>query len=281
MSRLSGAVRVTPVERIDCPARETFEAEYVAKGRPVVITGGLRGWKAVGAWSPEALRARCGSRTVPVTFSPRGIYERRNPRPMPFADYLDLMLSDAEGRESYYVTGVDLDGVLPELSGDVERPSFVDPGAAGLALFLGRDSHTNSHFHPAEEAVLCQIAGRKRVILHSPRDFSKLYPRPFLTAHYNWTRIEDLEKADPARYPRYAEAERFECVVEAGDALFIPVHWWHLVLGPGFSASGTYFWRAERRHWHFPSPGLRCLFHRVFAHQPGLKKLVPKSLWSR
>jgi hypothetical protein len=266
------------VERVENLTRASFENLYVSRGRPVVVANATRNWKALSGWTADYLKAKAGTRTVPVTYSPGVIYERRNPRPMLFGDYLDLVMSDEPDRRQYYVTGVTVNRTLPELVPDFACPEIIAGLTSELSLFLGRDTATGCHFHPYEQAILCQIVGRKRVVLYPPTEFSSLYPKGPLAGHFNWSRVPDVDQPDLEKFSRFRDAQALECTVESGDMLFIPIHWWHSVYGPGWSVSGTFFWQASFKHWHFPRPALRCLVAWPFLHSGKLRSLIPTSV---
>jgi lysine-specific demethylase 8 len=58
--------------------------------------------------------------------------------------------------------------------------------------------------------------------------------------HTNTSQV-DLDNPDLSRFPLFASAEYSECVLRAGEMLYIPYKWWHYVrsLEVSFSVS---FW---------------------------------------
>jgi len=268
------------IERIEKPSEETFERLYLDRRKPVIIEGAARKWHAPSTWAIDYLKAKVGQKQVRVTYSPGGVYKKANYQTMRVADFLDLITSEQEGRENYYVTGTILEKAFPELAGDVKRPKFVDKKTnAGMSLFLGRDSITDCHFHPDEENVLVQIVGKKRVVMFSPEDFAPLYPKSFLANHYNWSRISFDHPPDFKQFPKFKKALVYEALLEPGDMLFIPVHWWHAVYGPDLSISGAFFWQSTLKRYHFPGPGLRCCLQKYgLRRHSWLKALIPDSV---
>ena len=85
--------------------------------------------------------------------------------------------------------------------------------------------------------LLVQVTGRKRVVLFSPREASNLY------LSGDKSRVLDIDRPDLVAYPRFAEATRHECFLEAGDVLFIPALWFHNVVSLDFSVAVNVFWR--------------------------------------
>lgn len=39
----------------------------------------------------------------------------------------------------------------------------------------------------------------------------------------------NIDKPDFDKFPDFPKAKFFECIIEAGEILFIPVFWWHQV----------------------------------------------------
>jgi hypothetical protein len=246
---------VLPIPRIPMPSRATFEKEFLEPCRPVIITGAMSNWHAMQAWSAEFFRSSAvGKRVLPIEHYPNENrynfpnWNQRLTSDMRLCEYMELATSD--DNRKYYCADQDIDVRLPELLGDVEYPDLVDRSLLlRTSFYLGRESVSAAHFHPDTQVVLCQVIGRKRFVFWPPDDLQNLYPVPWYTPNYNWSRI-NFDAPDVERqYPRLKRARRVECVVHAGEMLFVPVHWWHLVYGEGLSVSVTYIWRAQLRHF--------------------------------
>ena len=267
------------VDRIENPTREEFLEAYLWKGKPVVIARAMDDWPALVEWRPEGLRARIGGKRVRVTRRDEGVYRAIDPVEMTVAEYVDI-LEDPARREHYYLTGLTTGKDLTELAGDFSVPRFLEPEwAQELHVWVGHQSRTINHYHSHHEALLCQIVGQKKVLLYAPSDTAALYPKGFWASDHNCSRV-DAHAPDLEAFPRFEQARPIECTLEQGEALFIPVHWWHAVYGLDLSASGTFFWTARLRDWHFPVPGVRCAAHLVMNRVPPLRRLIPGE-WQR
>jgi hypothetical protein len=74
-----------------------------------------------------------------------------------------------------------------------------------------------------QERFMTQVYGRKRI---------KLISSDALHLVYNFESFfseVDAEQPDTDRYPLFAKAEIIEVTMEPGEALLIPVGWWHHV----------------------------------------------------
>lgn len=231
--------------------RRAFEARYRARGEPVVITGGLADWPALERWTPDYFARALGDEVVEVNVNRGGVYDDNRREPMRLGAYVDELRAGETPRNSKYFT-CDVDAVLPRLRDDYRFPPHIKrEEGARLHLFFGRDAKTGNHYHPWQQNTLAQIYGQKQVFLFEPGQFSRLDPEPFADDRFNFSRgdFEELARQTP-----HAVVE-----LQPGEMLFIPVHWWHGVLGEGMSISAAFFWPASLEHYRFPEPGLRCI----------------------
>ena len=270
------------MQRVPAPSSQAF-AEYVRAGQPIVLEAAVRHWHAVSSWSTDYLRAKVGAKPVPVEIRTLGNLDQ-NARfeEIAFETYLGHMEA---GRKEYFLSNQKLEEVLPELADDVARPSVLSEG--NPYVFFGKDTFAAMHYHATAQAMLCQVVGKKRLLLFSPQDFHRIYPESWFSPRFIWSRV-DFSQPDPdlARFPALREAQPYECLLEPGDALFIPVHWWHATYGLDRSFSISYFWRAAWREWRLPSPGIRSfvghhLDQVVYTRAQRIKALESLYYWLR
>ena len=104
-------------------------------------------------------------------------------------------------------------------------------GCGAPAAYIGGGSTTPLHFD-ALENLLVVVRGRKEVTLWHPQHSSLLYPRDDGAAAI-FSRA-DIYHPDFDAFPLLREALPLGLRAElsAGDALYLPRHWWHAVRAP-------------------------------------------------
>ncbi|KAL2081139.1 hypothetical protein ACEWY4_022992 [Coilia grayii] len=149
--------------------------------------------------------------------------------------------------ESYYLRSLgedarkepaDLRKQFPDLAEDFHIPPFFEPekffssvfriSSCGLQLWTHYDVMDN---------LLAQVTGRKRVVLYSPQDAEYLY------LSGDKSEVLDIDSPDVEKYPEFVKAQRYECILEPGDLLFIPALWFHNTLALQFGVGVNVFWQ--------------------------------------
>jgi hypothetical protein len=230
----------------------TIDRADVARGEPLHVPGLVADWPAIARWCPDYLRARAGDSSFVVETYPEGTpYGRVDMRRVPLSEFLTMLAAAGPERAPYLAeTNRSLEKNAPGLASDFTVPAVLaTQPSRTAALFLGRGSTTHLHFHHVDDALLCQVIGEKRVVLFAPRETRNLHPYPVHSPRWMWSRV-DVESPDAKLHPRIADAHALECTLRPGDALFIPLHWWHAALSPGESGSVTWFWPSRRRLAH-------------------------------
>jgi hypothetical protein len=231
-----------------------FEQRYVARGRPVHIRALGTARRATETWSFDELRRREGDHKVFVENYADGIRGQKFVHtPMLMREYLDIVETDRADRKCWYLAETPLRQTLPTMHEEMPLPAFVPPSKiTSRVVFIGRDTFSSAHYHALLEACLVQVVGRKRVILYEP-GHPAMHPNRWYSSRHNHLsdRTVRVSDADDAWIePQQGQPAALDCTLEPGDALFIPVHWWHLVYGLGSSISVTTFWRSRLRDLH-------------------------------
>lgn len=238
MVRLRGAHRrVLPrqgatIHRVPLPTVDTFQRHHWAQGIPVVFTDLVTAWPAFGRWGLDDLAARFGDAKITVC---TGRNDAEHPdvdwralaKSMNVSAFVDaLRASDAN---DLYVTTNNaalghegLRGLLDDIRLPESYFGTLDPRFLGL--WIGNRTHTLMH-HDHANGVLCQVVGRKRVVMVPPDSLEML---DSARGVYNSCDSDE----DLASVPG-----RIEVTLEPGEALFIPTGWWHRVDAEGVSMS--------------------------------------------
>ena len=229
------------IPRICAPSPEQFDNEFVRPGRPVVLTDLVSQWPSWGQWSLDWFEESYGHLELCGNNSLSGSRKVR-------VDRYIQSLREGKG-DGLYLDAMPLDWLPgmaealfmpPYLPDDRKTDVLVWVGPAGTCLDFHKDNHTPLD---GNQNLLCQLLGRKRILLVSPLDDSRMYPavqRPgdYLRSQVRLERLED--------FPLFARATLHETEVGPGDMLYIPAHWWHYVRSLETSMTVTFWWRASR-----------------------------------
>ena len=249
------------VPRVHCPSVLTFAEQWAMSREPVVITGAIEHWPALREWAePKYLLSVAGKRLVPVETGGSYTADEWRQELMTLHDMISRFGADpwdvshnvdddCEGIEeaTVYLAQHDIFTQIPELADDISVPDYC------CCIGSGEPPQVNAWFGPAGTVsplhydryhnMLCQVVGRKRVLMFAPSDSHRLYAHPDAMLH-NTSRV-DVVEPDLAAFPLFAEAKRFECVLGPGDMLYIPPHWWHHVTSLSVSFSVSHWFGGE------------------------------------
>ena len=225
----------TPVDSIDRRSNlsyEEFVQEYVSVGKPVIITDVVKNWKASTKWNLAFFRSKYGSVKLKVLnnnpedeFAP---YERAF-ESMRIDDYIDYMTSGA-GNKPLYIDSLSIYD-HPELMEDCQEPIYFNNWCTKLPLELlkkfgkgdnsvligYKDTSIGLHYDSLYKVTwVGVISGQKKVILFAPNQGKYLYE-----GRVNCFR-PNLEK-----FPLYAKAKSVEFILNQGELMYQPPHWWH------------------------------------------------------
>ena len=249
------ALRDPEVERRPTPPPAAFLRDYYATGTPVVLTELVTRWPAFTRWSPQDLRERFGAAPIELEDgrssdpTPDMNYERHR-RTATMAEYVDRVLAAGETNDIYLIAN-NRNLARPELRPlllDIALPSgYFDPSPGRAArcgaLWFGPAGTVTALHHDTSNILLCQIFGRKRVRLYPPDE-----PRLLAAARGVYS---DL---DPERDAAGLAGRGLDVVLAPGEALFLPVGWWHHVraLDVSISLAFNHFLWPNDFDWYKP-----------------------------
>jgi len=256
--------------------RVRFDAEIRPSRQPAIFRGLARDWPAVqaGRSSPEAaiaylkrfsqpglVHALLGEPEIAGRFSYTPDLKQLNFQrgTTPLDPFLDRLLRDQRTARPYAMAVQSL--VLPEfLPGFVEE-NGIDLLDAQIAprIWLGNAITVATHYDRMENVGIV-MTGRRRFTVFPPEQIANLYPGPFeLTPAGVPISLVDVSAPDLERYPRYADAlaAAQTALLEPGDAIYLPFHWWHGVqsLEP-VNAFVNYWWNPAPDHLGNPDIAL-------------------------
>ncbi|PCC70214.1 Cupin-like domain-containing protein [Nannocystis exedens] len=260
VNRLRRALRATSpaIERRALPSPGEFLARYWATGTPVIFTDVVPRWPAFSRWSPADLRARFGSAEIEMSIGRAAdddpdVRFKQHVRRTTLADYVDRVLMAGETNDLYLIAN-NRNLARPGLAGlldDVALPAgyFDAARSAGCgALWFGPAGTVTSLHHDTSNILFFQVVGRKRFRLYPPDQ-----PQLLAAARGVYSTL------DPERpSPELAGAFGFDEVLLPGEALFLPVGWWHHVRALDLSISvafNNFVWPNDFE-WYKPgAPG--------------------------
>lgn len=245
------------VERRPDVGAEEFFARYYATGTPVVLTEVVTRWPAYEKWSLAWLRERYGHAEVQAVFGREGDpdYDMNTPRhsrATTLGAFISAVEAAGETNDLYLVANnrnMERPALRPlwdDLSPD---PAIIDrarlPGST--ALWVGPAGTVTPLHHDTSNILFAQLRGRKRFVLARPSETSLLRRARGVYCEL------DPEGTDPA----WAAVRSQTVTLAPGEALFLPVGWWHHVraLDVSVSFAFTNFTRPNAFDWYKPSRG--------------------------
>lgn len=231
------------------PELRYFAVHHYAANYPQIIK--LPPWRAL-QWTPASLRASIGNAEVEVQagraddaeFEIRALAHRTR---MPFHAFMDAV---EHGRENdVYMTANNAAGNRAALEPLVEDmtplPPFLTNDPRSGFLWIGGRTLTPMH-HDLTNNLMAQCYGEKLVRMVSPLQTPLLGERIHVHTKLGW--LEDAVALERGIQP-------LDALLRPGDALFLPLGWWHCVRtpGPAVTAVFTNFVFANSWSAGFPS----------------------------
>ena len=283
-----------------------FAQAYLYANRPVVITDALARWKALERWSPEFFARQFGDRKIDFGEGSKAKYaESQRPDGWTMAQFVDKVLQSSDEDPAPYFRNRILYEEFPSLKDDVQpMPEYFQPNwlperylfkgfgasmnrAAAIELYIGGTGGrfpTLHYDHAATHAFLMQVYGLKEFILYSPDQDRYLYPSP----QKKNISLVNVEHPDLEKFPLFKHAQASTLILNPGEMLFIPSHWWHTtkMLTPCISVSANSVnasnWSAliDYAAWRCSNP-LAALAVRAYLGAAGARRSWRDRKWRR
>lgn len=237
--------------------------------QPVILQHGMEAWAALSRWRDlEYVKRSAAARLVPVeTYDAAdssqtyltGSWEQQV---MSVGDFIDRYVSRSRasggaGEEAGYLAQYQLFDQVPVLRRDIRHPAHcaarsTEDTEAPLGVEIHSEPLVSAWLGPAGTVsplhndpyhnLLCQVVGSKYIRLHSLRETARLYAREGPVCNNSYV---DIDNIDEARHPLFKELPGWQCVLRAGEMLYIPRHYWHYVRSLEISFSVS-FWFGAR-----------------------------------
>jgi hypothetical protein len=230
---------------------------YFAGNEPVVLTDAMDAWPARTRWSFAYFKERFGDVEVEVCAGRESDpkcdrnYEALR-RVMKMSEYIDLVLAAGTTNDYYFIANnrnLEREGLSGLFDDVVPKEEYFDLSRreGSVSLWIGPAGTLTPLHHDTSNILFCQVVGKKRVRLISPLETALLKHMEgvysALDAERDFTEREDLR-----------DVLVKDVVLSPGEALFIPVGWWHHVraLEPSINFSLLNFRRLNRYTWYTP-----------------------------
>ena len=256
--------------------RAVFENEIFPANQPAVLRGLLRNWPAVQAGRQSrtsvvdyfkrvdtggTVNAIVGPPEIKGRFFYSDDYQDFNfvPRDVSISTALDTLVSLAEDAQppAIALQAMHVPDIMPSFLGDNTMP-LLDSDIVPR-VWISNRSMIAAHFDNNHN-IACVVSGSRRFTVFPPEQVSNLYIGPLLkTPGGSPISVVDLREPDYTRFPRFRQAleSAQEAVLGPGDAIYIPILWWHGVesLDP-LNILVNYWWNDAISAHHKPILGL-------------------------
>uniref|UniRef100_A0A0C3UA91 JmjC domain-containing protein n=1 Tax=Guillardia theta (strain CCMP2712) TaxID=905079 RepID=A0A0C3UA91_GUITC len=219
----------------------------------VVMTGVVDQWPAYEKWKNlEYLNELAGYcfRTVPIELGRNYLESGWTQRLMTlesfFDDIIRSLLLLSKGDVIGYLAQHDLFEQIKELRDDFLVPDYTaltgdeEDDTLVMNAWLGPGGTVTPLHYDNYNNIFAQVVGSKYIRLYHPREQEAMYPHG--GTEYNTSRV-DVEEVDKEKFPLFQKASFTDCVLEAGQCLFIPKGYWHYVRSCETSFSISFWWK--------------------------------------
>jgi len=229
----------THIPKVEAPDFEAFMALAKA-GKPFVLRGIVRQWPLT-ALTPHTLQQQFAALRVHARvddYVETAFTPRRQHREMSLAEYFQLVAEDGGTGLPPYLGNQ----VLPELTAMCLWPNYFQKWDKPR-VWLGPEGTVTPLHCDYDDNLFAQVWGQKRFLLYPPHHAEFLYVHEANPALYGSP--FDPQAPDYAAFPLAMQAWPLECVLQAGEMLFLPAGWFHHVRAMSFSLSVNR-WTRER-----------------------------------
>ncbi|XP_053953685.1 bifunctional peptidase and arginyl-hydroxylase JMJD5 isoform X2 [Anastrepha ludens] len=235
---------------LDCPSVEDFRTKCFMTQQPALLLNTIAHWPAMQKWrNLNYLHKLAGNRTVPIEIGAIYTADEWSQQLVKIQDFLRRQFTQNSSKEIEYLAQHELFDQIPALKADIRVPDYctlrsnkncTNVENVSIKAWLGpKNTISPLHYDP-EHNLLCQVFGKKQIILAAPTDTPKLYAHDSEML-CNTSQL-DATRLDFDRFPLAAEVSFYNVTLQAGDCLYIPPKWWHYVRAESESFSVSFWW---------------------------------------
>ncbi len=226
--------------------RSVFENEIFPGNQPAVMKSLVRHWPAVEANTESSAGMASYLKRFDTGVAVNGVvgHPRINgrffysedlkgfnfePRRVSVSAALDTLVSLIKAPEppAIALQAIPVPDILPKFQDDNSMP-LLDNHIAPR-IWLGNRTRIATHFDNNHN-IACVVSGRRQFTVFPPDQAGNLYIGPLLrTPGGSPISMVDLLAPDYSKFPKFREAleSAQQAELEPGDAIFIPILWWH------------------------------------------------------
>lgn len=228
------------IDVIDTPPFKVFIKDYYSKHKPVVLKKGIDHWPALKKWTPQYFADKFGDIEIEVQFNRESdaLFERNSDKyrkNMRMDEFVDLIENGGDSN-NYYMTAnntqKNIDAIKAAFKdvrnfgkGKGYRSMVKDDPTFSTYFWMGPKGVFTPLHHDLTNNMLVQIYGSKKVTLIPAWQVPWVYNDMHVYSEVGFP------KYDLKTHPLMQHITPIEIILEAGDALFIPIAWWHCVDG--------------------------------------------------
>jgi hypothetical protein len=206
----------------------------------VIITGMMDDWPALQKWNLDFFESHFGDREIEVQIGRTAsanyeIEKQMYISKIMFSRFVSMIRSAGQTNDFYLTASNDSSNkkALPELWDDiVQIPEYLD-GSDRMAgyFWMGPPGTITPFHHDLTNNFMAQVIGRKRVKIAPSWDI------PLMNNNYHvFSSIDGCELPANPR-PSFEQPQVLECILNAGEILFLPIGCMHFVEGLDLSVT--------------------------------------------
>jgi hypothetical protein len=228
------------LDTLDNPEADAFYHHHYEANRPAKLTGLIDHWPALARWSLDHFANVGGDAVVEAQ-----VERERDPdyelakddhrRLVRFGELIEWLRADTPSNDIYltaYNSGTNAEALAP-LWDDMAPIALLDPRPRDGFFWLGPRGTLTPWHHDLTNNLLVQVMGRKRVRMAPPWAFARM--RNSRHCFSDWG-----NEALPAGPGDASSPPVLETIIGPGEAIFLPVGWWHQVEALDLSASMSF-----------------------------------------